>query len=205
MFPTNNSSFEGLAKVILILVAIGILVGLALTNSDITNFITNSAKAETIKQQNQLQTQKNAIDLEIYKLSVNQQLLAQQEQAEKELKFQEQKAAQELEADRLASYFWAGAGIFVNFCVGVGFLILMIQAGRSLLIASQAQAKKIDVWQDPVWRKQQIEISRLLERAEREILAHTTSYSNAPKFHPSNEAPIPWEGFRQQYAETKKP
>lgn len=202
MFPTNNSPFAGLTKVILILVAIGVLFGLALTGSDITNFITNSAKAETIKQENQLQAQKNAIDLEAYQLSVNQQLIAQEEQAKKDLQFQEQKAAQELETARLASYFWAGTGILVAFCIGVGFVILMIQIGRSLLIASQAQVKKIDAWQDPVWRKQQIEISRLLERAERENLAHATS--NVPESH-FNEAPIPWEGFRQHYAETKKP
>ncbi|MBE0683963.1 MAG: hypothetical protein IH589_18845 [Anaerolineales bacterium] len=192
MFPPNNSPFEGLAKVILILVAIGILVGLVLTGSDITNFITNSAKAEAIKQQNELQAQKNAIDLEAYQLSVNQQLLAQQEQAVKELQFQEQKAAQELELARLSSYLWVGAGVFVAFCFGVGFVILMIQFGRSLLITSQAQVKKTDVWQNPVWRKQQIEISRQLERAQREDFGHL------------NEAPIPWDGLRQQYHEAKK-
>jgi hypothetical protein len=201
MFPTNNSPFTGLTKVILTLVAIGVLAGLVLSGSDLTNFITNSAKVEAIKQQNELQAQKDAIDLEAYKMSVNQQILAQQEQAKRDLQFQELKATQELETARLASYFWAGAGMFVAICVGVGFMILMIQIGRSLLIASQAQVKKIDAWQDPAWRKQQIEISRRLERAQRENLTHTTS---VPEFYP-NEAPIPWEGLHQHYAEAKKP
>lgn len=181
MFPSNNSLFGGLSKVILTLVIIGAVVGLVLSDSDLTNFITNSAEAEAIKNQNDLQVQKDAVDVKNYQaiqetttqIKID-QLLAEsatyQKSLEQGLQFQAQKAAQDLETARFVSYAGTGAGVFVAFCIGIGFVILMIQVGRSRKVVSQAQVKKLEAWQDLAWRKQQIMISRQLERAERERL-----------------------------------
>ena len=59
MFPTNYSPYDGLSKVFLVLIVIGALAALAFTNSDLTNFITNSAKAEGIKQELAIQNLKS--------------------------------------------------------------------------------------------------------------------------------------------------
>ena len=66
MLSTNFSLFSGLAKVIMTLVLLGLLMGLVLTGSDLTNFITNSAKAEAIRLQTDLDAQQKQIDLENY-------------------------------------------------------------------------------------------------------------------------------------------
>jgi hypothetical protein len=118
MFP-NNLLFGGLAKVILTLVIIGVLVGLALAGTDLVNFITNNAKAQAIKNQNDFQAQKDAIDLKNYgivqeALTQNQIDQANADNAahnislEQDLQFQIQKAAQAQtrQADRWQDSGW---------------------------------------------------------------------------------------------------
>jgi hypothetical protein len=60
---STNSLFGGLAKIILILVIVGSLVGLVLALSDPFNLVTNEAKAEAIRNQNYIQAQEGAIDI----------------------------------------------------------------------------------------------------------------------------------------------
>ncbi len=197
MFPVNNSPFNGLAKVILVLLAVGILVGLALSGSDLANFITNTAEAETIVQQNKVQAQKDTIDIDTYRQSAEQRLKFQQKQAEQDLQFEAQKAAQESEIARLASYFWTGTGVFIVLCMGIGIVVFSIQIGRSRLILAKAAVQGIDVWRDSNWRSVQIQIARRREQEMREGFLRQSSDPNIVSLF-YNHTPVPWKDLGEQ-------
>jgi hypothetical protein len=115
MFPSNNSPFSGLVPVILVLVLIGALAALALSGSNLTNFMANRAEAQAMSQQNETNAEKAKIDLQnyqaiqasqvqaqidkvqadsaAYQRSLEQQMLYQQVQAEQNLQIAGQKAA----------------------------------------------------------------------------------------------------------------
>lgn len=215
MFSPNNSLFGGLAKVILTLVIIGFVVGLAISGSDLANFITNSAKAQAIKNQNDLQAQKDAVDIKNYQTiqeTITQTKIDQlradsaayQKSLEQGLQFQAQKAAQELETARWIRYIETGIGSFIAFCFGTGLVILMILIGRSRLILAQAKVKQTDPWEDAAWRKEQIRIFRERERVMRKTLANVTNIPIVPPFYPS-ATPIPWNSFQHEYVEMPNP
>ena len=115
MFPSNISPFGGLVKVISALVLIGLIMGLVLTGSDLTNFITNSAKAEAIRLQTDLDAQQKQIDLENYATIQNAKAQAEQERIlaetnalerslELDLLRKEQKVALDLEVSAFSKY-----------------------------------------------------------------------------------------------------
>ncbi len=217
MFPPNNgSSFDGLVKVIVVLVIIGALAVLGLTQSDLTNFLANSVKADAMRQQNAIQAQKDAIDLQNYQTVQDtltqtriDQLLAEdaahQEALEQQLQLDAQKAVREMETARLVAYLWTGAGIFLVACIGIAILLFAIKAGRSRPGAIQAEKKPVDPWQDPAWRKQQIWISRQEERAIRGSRISTASKAKSVSPFIIEGKPITWNDLQNQFIEIRKP
>jgi hypothetical protein len=211
MITTNNSPFAGLAKVILVLVFIGVLVGLAFSGTDLTNFITNTARAQGITRQNEVQAAKDIIDIQNYRTIQDATTQAQkdkiladrvtyQESLNQGLQLQARKAALELETARLVSYFLIAVGVFIAFCIG----IFMIQFGFSRLIVARAQAEKISSWQDHIQRKEQIRIARQRELMIRADRIRGASKLNVPPFYTNEEAPIPWEDLQKQYTKTRR-
>ena len=207
MLSTNFSLFGGLAKVVIVLVLLGLLMGLVLTGSDLTNFITNSAKAEAIRVQTDLDAQQKQIDLENYATIQKAETQAKEERTMAETKAfersleldllqKERKVALDLEVSTFSKYLWSGVMPFIVSYLGIGFIIFMVQAGRSRLILAQARAKQIDPWQDIAWRKERIQIARQQEHLTRQTLAHT-----AHAFSPE-EAPIPWDISQEKYVES---
>jgi hypothetical protein len=210
MFPPS-SPYAGLSKVFLVLIVIGALAAFAFTNSDLTNFITNNAKAEGIKQEIALQKLKDAIDVQNYRIVEDAKTKAQLEKIdadkatyeklqEKILETRIQQAALELEMTRLFNYGKISASILFILC----FSILMVQFGRRHLILAQASMKQIDSGQNATLRKSQIELARQRERIMRERQIMEASISNVPAFYPNQETSISWEDLRQQFADKKK-
>jgi hypothetical protein len=211
-----SNFFGGLAKAFLVIMVVGILAGIALSNSDLTNFITNSAKAEGIRQQNAVQQQKDAVDAENYTVLQKANTQAQldkiaadtsaykKSQAQK-LQAQAQQAALELEMSRLFDYGKIAAGMILAICVSAILFMLTVQFTRSRLVLTQTQVqvKRIDAWQDPALRKQEIESARQRERMARTLEVRQTQTAVVPAFYPE-EAPISWEEIRQQFAEARK-
>jgi Na+/glutamate symporter len=208
VFPNNISPFGGLVKVILALVLIGLIMGLVLTGSDLTNFITNSAKAEAMKSQNEFEEKKNAIDLEKYESTQKAEAQAEEERIlaetdalerslELDLLLKERKVALDLEVATFSKYLWSGMIPLLVFCFVIGIVIFMVQAGRSRLILAQAQVKQIDPWQDLAWRKERIQIARQQEQLTRQTLAHI-----ANTFSPE-EAPIPWDIHKEKHVKSE--
>ncbi len=192
MYQNNSSPFQGLGKVILMLVVIGALTGLALSNTDVVNVLRNGAQAKGIEQQNTLQAQKDAVDLEYYKAiqpgmiqnqqdrleadkaayqkSLEQQLANENAMAAQERELQAQKAAQEMQTALNLHYVLVGSLIFITLCAGTGIAILMIQIGRSQVIKANAQTKEVEKDTIRKMREQQIEEARKRERENREKL-----------------------------------
>lgn len=188
MFSNNNSPFAGLVPVILVLVLIGALAALALSGSDLTNFMTNRVKAQALAQQNAISEQKASIDLKNYQALQDSQAQAQinktvadsaayqqsliiqtqhqQQLATQNLQLAALKAAQEMQTTHLIKIILSIAGALAVLLIGMGLTFYLIQLGRSHLMAEK-MAKKNDPWHDLSWRKQQIEISRRQEHLER--------------------------------------
>jgi hypothetical protein len=211
MFP-NNSLFGGLARVIVILVIIGFLAGLALAGSDMVNFITNSAKSQAIKNQNDLQAKKDAVDIKNYAAvqaahtqneidQANADNAAHERSLEQDLQFQAQKGAQALEMSRTLGYAGIGAGMFLAICAGIGVIIQTSLTGRSRLIIAQARARQAEPWQDLLWRNQQIKRSREFAHMQRKQFVDN-AFLNTPPFY-SGKTSIPWNSYAQQYREDK--
>jgi hypothetical protein len=217
MIPNMNSPYKGFATIIVILVVIGALASLAFTNSDLTNFMTNSAKADGIRQQNAVQQQIDAINTENYKTVEQAKTQAQLDQIAAdtatykklqtalEAKTSRQQAALEVETSRLFDYGKIAVSIILAVCFSAILLILTVQFTRSrlVLVQAQAQAKRIDTRQDPIQLKEQIERARQRELMNRESYLRQTQTAIVPAFYPE-EAPISWEDIRQQFAEARK-
>lgn len=191
MFTNNSSPFSGLVSVILVLVLIGAFAALALSGSDLTNFMTNRAKAQAMTQQNEIDAQKARIDLEnykniqnsqakveqdklqadaeAYKQSLDQQLLHQQQQNDLALQLQAQKALQQAQTSHLAGTILAGAGAFALLVLSLGVAAWLIQFGYSRYLVARSSATVNDPWQNVAWRKQQVYLSRQREKEFRAI------------------------------------
>ncbi len=219
MSTNNISPFSGLVSVIIVLVLIGAVSALALCESDLTNFLTNSAKADGIKEQNKIKAQKDALELKnyealqeielnlqkekiladsaAYQRQIEQQLLFQQQQNQKNLELQSQKSTQELEISRLTALGFAGAGIVAIICISMGLAIFLIQLGRSRVITVQSNLKLSSKWKDPDWRKKQIALARQRELFNR-IGQTTHEKENTDEEPIPVEIPITWKLLRAQ-------
>ena len=190
MFQSNISPFAGLVRVIMTLVSIGVVVGLTLSQSDLTNFITNSARAQAITRQTEIEAEQAEIDLQNYRAlkaaeaEVEQARLQAEAAADArsldiETQFKAQKAIQDLEIERLTGYTWlvitvTAAGLLV-LCAGIGLTIALSRIIYSRLIAMSAPPVQANPWRDPMWRKEQIQMARHHEKLMRQPAEQTIS------------------------------
>jgi len=211
MLLSNSSPFSGLVRVIIVLVLIGALAALALTGSDLTNFMANRAKAQAMSQQNEIEAEKAKIDLQnyqtlqaiqvqaqidkaqadsaAYQRSLEQQMLYEKQLAEQSLQMEGQKATQAMENARIIKIALGIGAAVLAFLVGLGVCIYFILLGRSRLIAVKANAR-VDPWKDLVWRKQMVAISRERSRAR---AGSITSQSPIPV-----EIPVGWQELQER-------
>ncbi len=183
MVQPNGSLFGGLSRVILTLVVIGVVTGLVLGGADIVNFITNSAKAEAIHNANQLQAQKNAIDLNNYQLLQDAATQAQidkmkadneanQLMLDQAIRIQAQKAAQELETARWMSYIKMGALAILAVALGIGLVILAFRISFNRTGRSRSRIEKKSRFNNPDYV-----MARANELQNRKELLKETSYT----------------------------
>jgi hypothetical protein len=225
MINNNSSPFNGLVPVILVLVLIGGIAALALSGSDLTNFITNSAKAKGLTQQLEVQAQKDAIDLsnykalqdsqaqaqaaktlaeaEAYQRSLEQQAQFQLQQNQRALDFQRQEDLLKLEASRFTRMALPVAGALAVLVLSLGGAVCLVQIGRSRVMSSRGAAKTGDVWQDNAWKRNQIALARQQERLERSSVL-PSSQSETELSIPV-EIPLSWQGKVQEPIEKPMP
>jgi hypothetical protein len=185
---SSNSPFSGLVPVILVLVLIGGLATLALSGSDLTNFMTNRVKADALAQQTAAAAQKTPIDVETYRLVQTSQAQAQVDKMkadsdyyQKSLDLQTQyqqklddqnlqlnylKTTQEMQTSHITQMILTSAGAIALLLVALGIAVYMVSLTLNRLLTNK-KVKKAGSWQDPAWKKQQIENSRRREQASR--------------------------------------
>ncbi|MBC7226168.1 MAG: hypothetical protein H5T61_02925 [Thermoflexales bacterium] len=138
-----------LVFLVIMLVVIGLVAGLALSNTDLMNPYRNQAEAERIQQEAAIQTQRATIDLQAY-------------QREQELRLQ---ALEQQQADERA-YRQARWAIEL-FLLRVAGTTIVITVGLALLILAIALAFRIIVYARRIWIQSSAEVQAMREHARR--------------------------------------
>ncbi len=137
------------ARVILVLVVVGLVTGLALSNSDLINPYRNQAEAERIRQEAAIQARRDAIDLQTY-------------QREQELRLQ---ALEQQQADERA-YRQARQAVEL-FLLRIAGTALVMTAGLALLILAIALAFRLIAQARHIWAQSSAEVQTLREQVVR--------------------------------------
>lgn len=198
--PPNN----GMVKIVLILIAIGVLLGILLTDSVMTRINRNSNKTGA----------NVALSATAANVSVISNLHAEPPQTKIEVKNNQDvnnKAVQnsqmaylkELNA-QISTAAVSSAKIFGTITTSVGFSIFMIMIAPSLSSFIRLKALKNDAWQDINLRKARIQLARQRERLTRSASHRKSQSKVVPPFYTDQDAPISWEDIQRQFAESKK-
>ncbi len=147
----NNSVTGALVLLILTILVIGLVAGLALSDSDLVNPYRNQAEAERMRQEAAIQAQREAVDLQTY-------------QREQELRLQ---ALEQQQADERA-YRQAWQETKLSFLRTAGTTVV-IAIDLALLVLAIAVAFRIIAQARHVWTQSSAEVQEL--RAQRRHLA----------------------------------
>ncbi len=190
----NLSASKALAGIIVLLVGIGLLLGLALTDSDLVNPIKSVAEFQRDQTETQRIAQENEITLQQYKVLQEARTQAEVERLEEEIRYQRQLHEQELrrleeetqhqrrmheqalrDAQKRAALErqLLQLGGYVAIAV-LGLALLSLSIGFSVHLAGRRPAHagtSADVW-TPERKRQAIEAARWRERRQREQELH---------------------------------
>jgi len=182
----NSTPLSGLIGIIVVVVLIGTVAGLALADTDLLNFNTSAAAARAQDQETQLQGQKATSDMELYQaenaatiekvrsdLANYKAIQAAHTQAEKdkiglEVTARQRELDQNLALARLTRLVGLTVVALAALIVIGGLGIFLIQYGRSRVLLAQAQTTQATMWDNPIWRTEQIRQARAREILERQ-------------------------------------
>lgn len=145
----HNSITGALVLLVIVMVAIGLLAGLALSDSDLINPYRNQAEAERIRQEAAIQAQREAIDLQTYQREQELRLLALEQQQADERAYR-----QSWQETKLALLRTAGTTVIIT--VNLALLILAIALAFRLI----AQARH-------TWMQSSAEVQSMREQVRR--------------------------------------
>lgn len=157
----NNSITGALVSLVVVMVVIGLVAGLAFSDSDLLNPYRNWAEAERIRQEAAIQAQREAIDLQTYQREQELRLQALEQQQADERAYRQAWQETKLSLLRIA-------GTMVVITVGLAMLILaialafrIIAYARHVWIQSSAQVQAT--------REQMCRLARENERLTRRL------------------------------------
>jgi len=164
---------------LIVAVIIGLIVGVALGNSDVLNFITRSAEAHIKEMKAQIQAERDKIDTKYYedlqkahteaeKEKLRLEVEAKRRELEQKLAQQQAWAEMELAFARLVRMASLIVGSVAVLILSGGGAISAILVAYSRLV--QAQATQFDPWRIPAFRASAIQQARANEMTERESL-----------------------------------
>jgi predicted Holliday junction resolvase-like endonuclease len=145
----NNSVTGALVLLVITTLVIGLVAGLAISNSDLVNPYRNRAEAERIRQEAALQAQREAIDLQTY-------------QREQELRLQ---ALEQQQADERA-YRQAWQETKLSFLRTAGTTVV-ITVDLTLLILAIALALRLIAQARHVWIQSSAQVQTMREQMRR--------------------------------------
>ena len=179
MIP-NNTPLAGMLGIIVVIAMIGVISGVAISGTDLLNFNTSAAEARIREMEAQLETDKDAIDLQYHKAiqaarteseeeALRLELEAQKARLEQELAHQRAQDELDLALARPTRYVVLAVGTLAVLIVSVGLAVFLIQYGRSRLVSAQAEATHAQAapWDVYAWRAEQIRRAREREITER--------------------------------------
>jgi len=145
----NNSVTGALVLLVLAMVVIGLVVGLALSNSDLVNPYRSQAEAERIRQEAALQSQRETIDLQAYQREQELRLRALEQQQADERAYRQARQETQLFLMRMA-------GTTIVAILDLALLILFIAVAFRII----AQARR-------VWTQSSAEVQELRAQMRR--------------------------------------
>jgi hypothetical protein len=187
-----NSVSGALAALIVVLMIVGLAMGLLLNNTDLANFIRNSAVADHQRVVNDYEAAKNDVDIQFYWVERQQQTVenlrqisaesqARIAQREELLRFERENNDLRLEREAM----WANATVTTLVAFGIGLaaalsmgitfvlyrMVQLLPAGPALTtpVAAQSSARsEIDrePWHDPIHRAWRVAQARSRELKE---------------------------------------
>jgi hypothetical protein len=176
----NNTPLAGLLGIVVVIAMIGVVSGVAISGTDLLNFNTSAAEARILEMDAELQSKKDAIDLQYYeaiqaarteseKEALRLELKAQKDGLEQELAHQRAQDELDLALARPTRYVVLAVGTLAALIVSVGLAVFLIQYGRSRLVSAQAEATHAQAapWDVYAWRAEQVRRAREREIADR--------------------------------------
>jgi len=202
----TSSPFAGLVGVVVVLVVIGSVLGLAISGTDLPNFITRPAEVERIRSETQIEADKGKIDVQNYgkieearTQAEVQRIQAEAEnyrlQLDQDREIQRQRSEMELELARIASmvFYFALAGTIV--AVGIAGAITVTRIGKKFPTV-ETKAALTDRWNDRQWRQRQIRRAKQTEHYCRTTAQRFEGYT-------ADDAPIPWSEIQHSNSITR--
>jgi hypothetical protein len=164
---------SGLVGVIVVLVVTGMVLGLALSTTDLMNPNQSVAEARAKDAETQVAAQKADIDLAYYRAA----RAADQEKLWLEVEARKRELEQNLRLAELTRYVLLGSGGLSMVVVSSGLAAFLVLYGRGRwTLAKSQKASPAENWQDPHWRAEQIYLAREQERERRQAtLAQKTT------------------------------
>ena len=184
VFNSINNAFVAL---IVIVIVVGLAMGLLVNQTDLVNFISNSAEAEAQHVANQYQAAQNDIDLAHYKVerqiqseeamrAIRAETDAEIAQTEEALRVQRESNALSLERDAqltdAATKTLLGLGLGLSFALSFGATYVLYYLARlipgrpqlaSAVAAANPPAAPLERWDDPAYRAWQMAQARTRE------------------------------------------
>jgi hypothetical protein len=157
----NQNPFEGLVKIIITLVVLGVIIGLLVAGNDYLNSA-NAAKAERIRIENEIMKEKADIEL------------AQQKQlAQVELEADIQMLQNRVRLHMAIGWALLGVALFLALTFITSTAIILVTAAEKQLNNQPAMIKSASEWDSPRYKAARIEEARQRElRALRIAAAH---------------------------------
>jgi hypothetical protein len=142
--------FKGLAAVligtIVVLTGLGVALGGVLGGTDLLNPETSHAKALQMQQEADLQAQRAAIDLDIYKREQDARLEFQNQQQSQELAYQKDRQQMELALLQMRETALTGAMSVVLILAGGGLAFYLVSIGRRAWVRADSRVE-LHEWQ----------------------------------------------------------
>jgi hypothetical protein len=161
----NTSITGALVVLIIVVLAAGLIMGLAFAETDIFNPRTSKAEAHQIQQDTDYENKKRAIELEHYQRELEAQATFEEQQRQLDLEKQRKRQALDLAWGPIRQ----AVLLAVVISIGSGLTYYLVSIGHR---ARRAQA---DPWQSPIWRENMRRIAQL-----NEYLLRTVQSSRQP-------------------------
>lgn len=162
----NQNPYAGLVGIIVVLLVAGLVIGLAISNTDLVNPNSRAVESRARDLEIQAAAQKAEIDLTYYRAVRT----ADQEKLQLDINAKQRELEQNLRLAELSHYVLLGAGGLSLLIVSTGITVFLILCGRNRITRPNTLTVCSEgTWRDPNWRAEQIRLAREREHKIHQI------------------------------------